>query len=79
MDIDKAVKLEYEKYQGKKGRPKGRNIEEKKYLRLSISVNKKEKTDIKKYADKHYNGNISNMIRDILKEAKVIKKNNPTI
>lgn len=74
IDINEAVKKEYEKYQGKVGRPKGRNTEEKKYGRLSISINKKEREDIQKYADKYYNGNISITIREVLKEAKIIKR-----
>lgn len=73
INIDEAVEKEYKKYRDKGGRPKGKNTKEKKYGRLSISVNKKEREDIQKYADKHYGGNISITIRKILKETKVIK------
>jgi len=73
ITIDVAVKREYEKYQGKVGRPKGRNTEIKKYERLSISITKQQKQAIKKYAAKKYDGNISTAIREILKQHKVIK------
>lgn len=73
ITIDDAVKKEYEKYQGKVGRPKGRNKEIKKYERLSISVTKQQKQAIQKYADRKYDGNISTAIREILKQHKIIK------
>jgi len=71
IDLNKAVEIEYQKYQGKPGRPKGRK---EKYYRLSISVKEKQKEDIQKYADKHFYGNISTMMRAILKEHKIIDR-----
>ncbi len=73
ITIDEAVKKEYEKYQGKVGRPKGRDKDMKKYERLSISLTKQQKQAIQKYADRKYDGNISIAIREILKQHKVIK------
>lgn len=57
----------------KRGRkPSKRNIDTKAYNRLSVSVNNKEKEKIQAYADREFEGNISLLIRTLLKNKKII-------
>ena len=57
----------------KKGRPfSKRNLDIKAYERISISMTKEEKNKVKLYADEHYNGNISELVKSLLKKKKII-------
>ena len=42
------------------------------YHKITISVDAKEKQKIKKYADKHYRGNVSMLIKDLLEKKHIL-------
>jgi hypothetical protein len=68
--VDKTL-LEY--MPKKKGRPfSKRNLDIKAYERISISMTKEEKNKVKLYADEYYFGNISELVKSLLKKKKII-------
>lgn len=59
--------------QKKRGRPKSkRNITTKTYEKISISVTMEEKEKIKIVADQEYDGNISELVKSLLRNKKII-------
>ena len=70
--IEKAYKKNFSDQ--KKGRKAtGRNIYAKTYDRITISITHKQKLDIQNYAQQHYDGNVSDLIKSLLKKEQITK------
>lgn len=74
MNLNNAVDSILSKYsKSSPGRPPtGKNPEIKAYNRISISLTDEQKLKIKTHADQEFQGNISYLIKSLLKEKGII-------
>lgn len=72
-DLPKILDSILVPYSQKKGRPTSkRNITTKAYKKITISITMQEKEKIKNEADQHYDGNISELIKSLLRDKQII-------
>lgn len=56
----------------KAGRPSKTNNDKKKFRNFSVSVDEDQYKQIEQYAEKHFEGNISQLIRKLLRDKSII-------
>lgn len=73
-NVLRLIKSTTQEVKGRKkaGRPSKSAAEQKKFRRFSISVDEKQYEQIEKYANEHFEGNISLLIRKLLRNENII-------